>query len=782
MRLHGMIAPLRRAGELLRTAQGAAFGCGMVGGLYLLDWTHQFTATFGSSLIVSVATILALAMGCELGLRRPRISGENPSAESVRRFIIPQAILACHTIAFPLWTFAARGLAGAFTVDVMSIPLIGLVFCWCIAAAVFAAPIALLVRVPENLHNLLSVLKSTDRSIADAVVLARWSILGSAAGLLTGVFLLAPYVGAHVAALIGAACMFAALIQVVRRARRADAAQAVLRETPCVRSLPLRPSVASRVLAIVSMLLLGAGIALASRASAQLMPMSAFVIYGQWGAVFTGSVFGAAWMERRARRNANCNACTMAASACLLAACWFTVGLGLFDQLITFSLFVTSSVSHIPSLMAIRSAIAMMFVLPFAVGCGAIGGLSQTGSSNASPRYGRSWGAPWQILAFAAGMVGAKLSLAGGLSVSILVAMMAASLLLLSGAWCAMAGSFPRRMLARGVAVAGVCLACAAPFLRDNYNPARAARLLFSTNVFGAYRGGVEPDFLTVLDAGREVATRESSCGTLTLWKYNGSQYQIRENGIPKGVVSANPGISPQYSPEILPAALALTLHESPRDILILGMGSSCALSTCLAFPIQTATCFEGDSALVDILETNVWPAAGADPRSDDRVRIVPIDPSLAMPCRDANYDIVISNADALALAHAECAYTKQYYAAASRRIGSTGIFAQRFSQVDLGAGPLATLVQTMQQVFAEVAAIEVGPAEFVLLATNSQQGIVRQDTLKRLQTAQMKRVLSQIGWDWTVPLNITAFPHEALAKFAADAVVNTATNGHFAF
>ncbi|MGE3315889.1 MAG: hypothetical protein AB7O26_12320, partial [Planctomycetaceae bacterium] len=61
-------------------------------------------------------------------------------------------------------------------------------------------------------------------------------------------------------------------------------------------------------------------------------------------------------------------------------------------------------------------------------------------------------------------------------------------------------------------------------------------------------------------------------------------------------------------------------------------------------------------------------------------------------------------------------------------------------------------------------------------------QGIVRQDTLKRLQSAQMKRVLSQIGWDWTVPLNITAFPHEALAKFAADAVVNTATNGHFAF
>lgn len=161
---------------------------------------------------------------------------------------------------------------------------------------------------------------------------------------------------------------------------------------------------------------------------------------------------------------------------------------------------------------------------------------------------------------------------------------------------------------------------------------------------------------------------------------------------------------------------------------------------------------------------------------------VVPIDPALAMPCRDTEYDVVISNSDAVALAQAEAAYTSQFYSAASRRIGSNGIFAQRFSQVDLGAGPFPILMRTMQQAFAEVIAVEIGPADFVLFATNSTDGVVREKTLKRLQTAQMKRTLAQIGWDWTVPLNITAFPQAALQELAASSGVNSATNGRFAF
>src|SRR3990172_5421852 len=247
-------------------------------------------------------------------------------------------------------------------------------------------------------------------------------------------------------------------------------------------------------------------------------------------------------------------------------------------------------------------------------------------------------------------------------------------------------------------------------------------------------------------------------------------------------MTSAHPGICPQYSSEVLPAILSLTLHDDPRSVLLLGLGSSASLSTGLEFPVEHLTCVEGDRALVDVLARVVWPAAGSDPRHDNRVRMVPLDPVLAGTCRDEQYDVILSNADPLALWQAEPCYTQEFYRSASRRLRADGLFAQRFQQIDYGPMPLQVLVRTMQRVFSEVAVVETAPGDLVLLATNSPRGIVRDGALDRFQAPQVRRTLGYVGWDWTVPLNLAAWQNSELEEAAGSGGVNSVANGRFAF
>src|SRR5262249_9531650 len=130
------------------------------------------------------------------------------------------------------------------------------------------------------------------------------------------------------------------------------------------------------------------------------------------------------------------------------------------------------------------------------------------------------------------------------------------------------------------------------------YNPALAAKTLFSTRVFVAYRTGISGSWLTSLDDGRAVQTAEGDQGTLTLFRYGGHQLHIRENGIPRGILSLDPQVHPQFSAEVLQSVFPLALCEKASSVLILGSGSGVNFTTALEFPIQRCVCAEGNAGL----------------------------------------------------------------------------------------------------------------------------------------------------------------------------------------
>ncbi len=252
------------------------------------------------------------------------------------------------------------------------------------------------------------------------------------------------------------------------------------------------------------------------------------------------------------------------------------------------------------------------------------------------------------------------------------------------------------------------------------YTAARAARLLFSTDVFMERRAGTETRLLPFLDDGRLLASEEGERGTYTLWKHHGVQYELRENGIPLGTYCGRSDVCPQFSGLVLTAALPLALHEAPRHVLILGLGSGSTLAAALEFPVADVTCVERDGRLVELLNHEVWPSGFANPKDDNRVRFVELDPACAVQSAGGAFDAIVADTEGAGVATGTPYFTREFYAAASRQLAEDGIFAQRFQYVDFGPWPVRSMLATLKSVFSQVAAVEAGGGDLVLLATNS--------------------------------------------------------------
>lgn len=339
---------------------------------------------------------------------------------------------------------------------------------------------------------------------------------------------------------------------------------------------------------------------------------------------------------------------------------------------------------------------------------------------------------------------------------------------------------WPQRILLGGSAAVIVI----APLWRDNFDVRRSAKLLFNSNVTFAFRTGMNPSLLASLDEGRHIATRTGVQGIHTVWRFGGHQLQIRENGIPVGIVSTDAEKFPKYIPEILQAALPLTLHEKPERLLLLGLGSSESLTAGLAFPIHEIVCVEGDRGLVQVVNDIVAADSGANPLTDERLALSICDPAVGVAAAPGRYDAIVSSPGHIALSRAQPYVTAEFYRRAARKLTAEGVFCQHLQCVDIGPRPLQAIVMAMQSAFRHVLALEAGPGEFVLAATNDTRGLIRPGLSARLELPHVRALLAQSGVDWTVVLNLGAFDNNALEKFAGSSstIVNSTRAGRLPF
>ena len=418
----------------------------------------------------------------------------------------------------------------------------------------------------------------------------------------------------------------------------------------------------------------------------------------------------------------------------------------LFGALTDGFLAVTSSVSHVGLLTLIRGSFAAVLFFPPGMAWGAMVRFCHHKESCPPEEQelcpdGFLRSAP----ALLAGYLLARWLLSRGISASLLIAN-GAILFGALGALVSFQGTTWKAPWRGAAAFVVIVALVVAGILNGAYSPARAARLLFSTDVFLERNAGTETRLLPFLDDGRLVASQEGDRGTYTLWKHHGVQVELRENGIPLGTYCGRPDLCPQFSSQVLTAALPLALHEAPRRVLLLGLGSGSTLLACLEFPVAEVTCVEGDGGLIELLDRSVWTSGLANPRNDNRVRILEIDPATAVQSQTGAFDVIVSDTDPAGIVTGTPYFTREFYAKARAQLAVDGIFAQRFRCVDFGPWPVASVLATLQSAFARVAAIEAGGGDLVLLATNSPRGLSRPELLKRFETPQVGAACRTLG------------------------------------
>ncbi len=772
----------RRIGRSLlahvQTTAGRSFFGGALAALFVVAFWHQAMGRFGDTLSVQGGAVLAIGLGILAGMLAGTWIGP------------PRRWRAAWALAPAGWLLAVPWLADgvstccrATDLERFADPAVQWAVGCSVSLVLFGVPTAVaiwLVLSRRNVHS-------------------GWLLCGGAAGLIAAADLIAPWFGLQGSVWLAVAGSL-------------GAAAASLRRTVAAHDRPSswsRPPGSAVVVSIAASLLVGGLIAGLKRMASQLFPESEALEWTAWAGFLVGAATAWAYARRAQDRD------RAAAQAVLASACGALVPLVLFSALTDLCLFLTAGVSQVFLLFLIRGALVFAAMFP--------AGALWSAASDAGRRTDDSAAGAWVRLlwcapAVGAGFVAARWLVPHGFGIAPLIA--AACVLLAAGslarriaagmgsAATAMArpgastsvladrgapaarNQFVERSEAGGIRLAvlaaaafGLVVVLAASGQRPTaFNPGRAVRLLFSTNVFVARREGTEARLLPFLDDGRLVAIADGDRGTYSLWRQRGVQFALRCNGIPLGTFCERPDVCPRVSGEVLPAILPLLLHEAPRRVLMLGMGSGTGLSACLEFPVEEITCVESDRAMIELLERAAWPGGAAGPRGDGRVRMVTAEPACAVQARPGEFDAIVADTEQAAVSGGTPYFTREFYAGVNRQLAEGGIFAQRFQRIDFGPWPIRSVLATLCQVFSQVAAVEAGPGELVLLATNSERGLSRPGLLTRFQTPQADRVFSQLGWDWSVALNLAALGRDGCRALAEGTSVNTASNGLFAF
>lgn len=801
-----LTAAYRRVRSCLSARGTFAISSGVIVGLYLLVWWQHYITYWGDSALAgsafSCVAALAMILGCKMTADRTTHSGS--SAETLLgrslAWCKPYAdeigvlyfVIASWTIAIPSLAGTLRQLFGRISLE--SMVSLSVQF----ALFLLAAGVLTLVPLFATICLLLTICRhhrddggrsnhaDPGRSCAPQILLA------VAIGLLVGAVLLGPAMGLQ-ALSVGLVFVSSGILlyRILFLSPSSGVATEVVSpdenltgERHFLKSAgPGKLTVG--VLASIGILAFVMGVSLVAsvRLIDQLVSASAWLVYGEVALIMAGVSLGLYWSQRRAR--ADVAPSHVIALGSLVLAVFCAALPAVFPGLVRGMLALNSNVSQIWLLLPARLLLAGTILIPLAAMAGGMWGRIVESAGGERRSFLRTSPLVCGVTGVLLGDQAARWVLAPTYGIAMLFVVCVWCLSAIAAISWLQRRTFPATIWTRTTTVLAMSGLVLIPLASGNYRPERAAKLLFSTNVLLANRAGTQAELLPFLDNGRCVSVIEGDRGTYTAWKHRGSQLQIRESGVPKAVISLEPQRCPQFSAEVMQAVMPLTLHDSPRNVLILGLGGQVALRSSLMYPVQTVTCVESDRGLIQLIQETVWSKQGqVSPLDDGRTRLICMDPLLAVLGRAERSDVIIVSPDQSALLRSTPYFSAEFYKQASRQLAVDGIFCQRFQFVDFGAEPVAIAVKTIQSAFADTMVVQTAPGEMLLLGTNSESGLIRAGLLNRLQTPHVRKTLAEVGWDWSMLLTLPAHNHEQLSKVVEEsgADSNTAVNGRFAF
>ena len=178
-----------------------------------------------------------------------------------------------------------------------------------------------------------------------------------------------------------------------------------------------------------------------------------------------------------------------------------------------------------------------------------------------------------------------------------------------------------------------------------------------------------------------------------------------------------------------LVAHLPLLLHDSPRNIGIIGLGSGVTLGSALRHPIGRAEVIEISPEVVEA--SRFFAAENGNALADPRTHLVVGDGRSHMLLTTQQYDVIISEPSNPWIAGVAALFTREFFETARDRLAPDGVICQWANAYTISDADLRSIVATFRAVFPDGTAWLVGPDDVLLVGSRGTQPIA--DRLSRL-------------------------------------------------
>jgi spermidine synthase len=176
-------------------------------------------------------------------------------------------------------------------------------------------------------------------------------------------------------------------------------------------------------------------------------------------------------------------------------------------------------------------------------------------------------------------------------------------------------------------------------------------------------------------------------------------------------------------------AHLPLLLHDDPRSVYIIGLGSGVTLGSALSHPIEHATISEISPEVVSASEA--FAKENRQALHDPRTRLIVGDGRSHLLLSADKYDVIISEPSNPWMAGVSTLFTREFFLAARSRLEPGGILCQWAHTYNISDEDLRSIVATFLSAFPDGSTWLVGEGDLLLIGATApiralEEGVMR--------------------------------------------------------
>ena len=700
-----------------------AYTCsGLAGLIYEVSWTRLLTLYVGHTTAAASAVVAAFLGGLALGAGGGGVWAARLSpARSLRAYVALEIVVALFAIALPYelkaltpllrWSYQ-NGDPGSLFPVIRLLACLWLVF---LPATALGATFPLAIRWFAH---------TSPHAAGSSGTLYAANTAGAAVGALLAGFTLIPAIGLSGTTRIGvlASLLAAASVWVVTRL---DARYAAPAQTSTAHGLPRRPKPPRRskndvsatpslmnvpVPAWLAGLVLGlSGFAALmheivwTRVLSLLLGPTTYAFAATIAAVITGVAVGSAlgaWIAGRTRHAAAWLALVLAGAALTTSGTTSLAG-GQIPRLIAQQMATSPYV--LDQLFRQGTLVTAALILPTALCLGAAFPLAlaiTSGSSSDARRFG---------LVYAINTVGSVAGslLAGFLFIPLMGLQSTLRVVSLSLVAAAVTVIVVGRLTGRARLASAVAAVVTLGVVA--LSPPWDRELLASGAYLYAPYVPKDLNLETLLKAGTLLYYREGAASTVSVKRLTGTTTLAVD-----GKVDAS-NRSDMLTQKLI-AHLPLLLHDHPREVGIIGLGSGVTVGAALSHPITRADVIEISPEVVEASQyfTDDNHHALADPRT----HLIVGDGRSHLMLSERRYDVIISEPSNPWIAGVAALFTREFFEAAKSRLAPGGVICQWAHTYNISDSNLRSIVATFGSVFPNGTLWLVGGSDVLLVAS----------------------------------------------------------------